>query len=85
MCIGSNSVNQAQDSMSVTKFEDLPNSLIPSPSGFVVLMEMLWFNMNLCGLIWNWWFAGPKLIRFKRFEPKSTVAGGGGADLNFLY
>ena len=30
MCIGSNSVNQAQDLMSVTKFEDFPNSLIPS-------------------------------------------------------
>ena len=29
MCIGSNSVNQAQDLMSVTKFEDFPNSLIP--------------------------------------------------------
>ena len=31
MCIGSNSVNQAQDLMSVTKFEDFPNSLIPTP------------------------------------------------------
>ena len=30
MCIGSNSVNQAQDLMSVTKFEDFPNSLIPN-------------------------------------------------------
>ena len=30
MCIGSNSVNQAQDLMFVTKFEDFPNSLIPS-------------------------------------------------------
>ena len=29
MCISSNSVNQAQDLMSVTKFEDFPNSLIP--------------------------------------------------------
>ena len=32
MCISSNSVNQAQDLMSVTKFEDFPNSLIPSDS-----------------------------------------------------
>ena len=30
MCIGSNSVNQAQDLISVTKFEDFPNSLIPN-------------------------------------------------------
>ena len=30
MCIGSNSVNQAQDLMFVTKFEDFPNSLLPS-------------------------------------------------------
>ena len=30
MCIGSNSVNQAQDLMSVTKFEDFPNSLLPN-------------------------------------------------------
>ena len=29
MCIGSNSVNQAQDSMTVTKIKDLPNSLLP--------------------------------------------------------
>ena len=29
MCIGSNSVNQAQDLIFVTKFEDFPNSLIP--------------------------------------------------------
>ena len=30
MCIGSNSVNQAQDLMSVTKFKDFPNSLLPN-------------------------------------------------------
>ena len=30
MCISSNSVNQAQDLMSVTKIEDFPNSLIPT-------------------------------------------------------
>ena len=30
MCISSNSVNQAQDLISVTKFEDFPNSLLPS-------------------------------------------------------
>ena len=30
MCISSNSVNQAQDLMSVTKIEDFPNSLLPS-------------------------------------------------------
>ena len=30
MCIGSNSVNQAQDLMIVTKIKDLPNSLLPS-------------------------------------------------------
>ena len=29
MCISSNSVNQAQDLMSVTKIEDFPNSLLP--------------------------------------------------------
>ena len=32
MCIGSNSVNQAQDLISVTKFEDFPNSLLPTPN-----------------------------------------------------
>ena len=30
MCIGSNWVNQAQDLMFVTKFEDFPYSLIPN-------------------------------------------------------
>ena len=30
MCIGSNSVNQAQDLMAVKKFNDLPNKLIPT-------------------------------------------------------
>ena len=30
MCIGSNLGNEAQDLMFVTKFEDFPNSLIPS-------------------------------------------------------
>ena len=30
MCIVSNWVNEAQDLMAVTKFDDLPNSLIPS-------------------------------------------------------
>ena len=30
MCIGSISVNQAQDLMFVTKFEDFPNSLLPT-------------------------------------------------------
>ena len=30
MCIGSNWVNEAQDLKFVTKFEDLPNSLIPT-------------------------------------------------------
>ena len=29
MCIVSNSVNEAQDLMVVTKYDDLPNSLIP--------------------------------------------------------
>ena len=29
MCIGSKLVNQAQDLMSLTKFKDFPNSLIP--------------------------------------------------------
>ena len=30
MCIGSNWVNQAQDLIAVTKYDDLPNSLIPT-------------------------------------------------------
>ena len=30
MCIVSNWVNEAQDLMAVTKYDDLPNSLIPS-------------------------------------------------------
>ena len=42
MCISSNSVNQAQDLISVTKFEDFPNSLLPivdpSVSGVIMLV-----------------------------------------------
>ena len=30
MCILSNWVNEAQDLMAVTKYDDLPNSLIPN-------------------------------------------------------
>ena len=30
MCIVSNWVNEAQDFITVTKYDDLPNSLIPS-------------------------------------------------------
>ena len=39
MCIGSNSVNQAQDLIFVTKFEDFPNSLLPTSHSQGVLME----------------------------------------------
>ena len=39
MCIGSNSVNQAQDSISVTKFEDFPNSLLPNDYYILVLAD----------------------------------------------
>ena len=37
MCIGSNSVNQAQDLMTVTKIEDLPNSLLPIQDLYLML------------------------------------------------
>ena len=37
MCISSNSVNQAQDLISVTKFEDFPNSLLPTDNYVVML------------------------------------------------
>ena len=37
MCISSNSVNQAQDLMSVTKFVDFPNSLIPNAGAGQIL------------------------------------------------
>ena len=40
MCISSNSVNQAQDLMSVTKFEDFPNSLIPSALVLIALVVL---------------------------------------------
>ena len=42
MCIGSNSVNQAQDLMFVTKFEDFPNSLLPTThgSGLVIVSSV---------------------------------------------
>ena len=33
MCIVSNWVNEAQDLMAVTKYDDLPNSLIPNAHG----------------------------------------------------
>ena len=39
MCIGSNSVNQAQDLISVTKFEDFPNSLLPIAYQYYVLNQ----------------------------------------------
>ena len=38
MCIGSNSVNQAQDLIFVTKFEDFPNSLLPSVHDMVAVV-----------------------------------------------
>ena len=41
MCIGSNSVNQAQDLMTVTKIKDLPNSLLPTIQIQVVDQEYL--------------------------------------------
>ena len=36
MCIVSNSVNEAQDLMAVTKYDDLPNSLIPSEHQYIL-------------------------------------------------
>ena len=39
MCIGSNSVNQAQDLMIVTKIEDLPNSLLPTIDIDVIIIN----------------------------------------------
>ena len=36
MCIGSNSVNQAQDLITVTKFEDFPNSLLPNKHSCII-------------------------------------------------
>ena len=39
MCIGSNSVNQAQDLISVTKFEDFPNSLLPITYASIALSQ----------------------------------------------
>ena len=43
MCIGSNSVNQAQDLMFVTKFEDFPNSLIPNRK----MLKIMWQTLTL--------------------------------------
>ena len=42
MCIVSNWVNEAQDLMAVTKYDDLPNSLIPidSSPGTVKYLEV---------------------------------------------
>ena len=34
MCIVSNWVNEAQDFITVTKYDDMPNSLIPSEQAF---------------------------------------------------
>ena len=49
MCIGSNSVNQAQDLIFVTKFEDFPNSLLPSTSLlFPVLSAACSFHHCCC-------------------------------------
>ena len=49
MCISSNSVNQAQDLMSVTKIEDFPNSLLPiilSLGQLRVAMKCISFHHN---------------------------------------
>ena len=49
MCISSNSVNQAQDLMSVTKIEDFPNSLLPNI--YVLLHSLLYalyYSLFLC-------------------------------------
>ena len=45
MCISSNSVNQAQDLMSVTKFEDFPNSLIPN-GGHARQIRVIYSEIN---------------------------------------
>ena len=46
MCIGSNSVNQAQDLISVTKFEDFPNSLLPNVYLSLSHFHMVGFILN---------------------------------------
>ena len=46
MCIGSNWVNEAQDLKFVTKFEDLPNSLIPSTQPQHVLTGEIRLNVT---------------------------------------
>ena len=44
MCIGSNSVNQAQDLISVTKFEDFPNSLLPNIQAVIMKTQSKYFE-----------------------------------------
>ena len=51
MCIGSNSVNQAQDLMLVTKFEDFPNSLLPIHEVLRTVGNMLIANMQCLEII----------------------------------
>ena len=41
MCIVSNWVNEAQDFITVTKYDDLPNSLIPSVGSFFIIVTTL--------------------------------------------
>ena len=54
MCIGSNSVNQAQDLISVTKFEDFPNSLLPIHEVLRTVGNMLIANMQCLEIIKKW-------------------------------
>ena len=62
MCISSNWVNDAQDSIAVKKFRDFPNSLIPSvyfdklvsnlEGGYIQLDESK--TINGCNFCWIW-------------------------------
>ena len=59
MCIGSNSVNQAQDLISVTKFEDFPNSLLPIR--YII-------NLNDDKIRNTAWYSQPEAISWGRFR-----------------
>ena len=49
MCIGSNSVNQAQDLMTVTKIEDLPNSLLPNVQRYYLCyLNLSGYSLESC-------------------------------------
>ena len=66
MCIGSNSVNQAQDLIFVTKFEDFPNSLLPPSMYSIHLASPRMTSSDLGGSQTGTWRPVARLLNTMR-------------------